>query len=112
MNLKHCTFAAAAAALMGLGSVAQAQTTLPEDANTHGSTIIIVTPPEAGAPGSAAVFAPVDDADRPLTRDEVKSEARSAVSEGSIPRGERGQADQTQHLQPSVEDEQQRAARP
>ena len=100
MDFKH--YAIAAASVLALASGVQAQTSdaLP-GTERQGDTIIIVTPPDAGTPGSTAVFTPMDDADRTLTRDEVKAETRSAVREGQIPRGEQGQADETQHTQPA-----------
>jgi hypothetical protein len=43
---------------------------------------------------------------------ELVERARAALARGDIPRGELGQADQTQHLQPSLDDELHRSARP
>jgi len=101
MELKH--YAIAAASVLALASGAQAQTSdVPSETGTQGNTIIIVTPPDAATDtqGSSAVFTPIDDANRAPTREEVRSETRSAVRQGQIPRGELGQADQTQHTQP------------
>ena len=101
MELKH--YAIAAASVLALASSVQAQTTVQPETDTKGNTIIIVTPPDAATDtqGSTAVFTPIDDANRTLTRDEIKSETRSAVRQGQIPRGELGQADETQHTQPA-----------
>jgi len=102
MELKH--YAIAAASALALASGVQAQTTeVQPGTDTQGNTIIIVTPPDAATDtqGSTAVFTPMDDANRTLTRDEIKSETRSAVRQGQIPRGELGQADETQHTQPA-----------
>ena len=102
MELKH--YAIAAASALALASGVQAQTTEVQPAtDTQGNTIIIVTPPDAATDtqGSTAVFTPMDEANRTLTRDEIKSETRSAVRQGQIPRGELGQADETQHTQPA-----------
>jgi hypothetical protein len=95
--------AAAACALFALGAGVQAQTTqeqvLPVES---GNAIIIVTPPDdsTGAPGSTAVFTPLDNAaNAPPSRAEVKAEARQAVQSGEQPRGELGPADATDHGQ-------------
>jgi hypothetical protein len=112
MELKHYAIAAAALAAFSMGAQAQTTDVVP-GTDAQGNTIIIVTPPDAdGAPGSAAVFTPMQDPSRPMTRAEVKAETRNAVRQGDIPRGELGQADQTQHLQPSLDDELHRSARP
>ena len=102
MELKH--YAIAAASVLALASGVQAQTSdVPAGTEAQGNTIIIVTPPDAATDtqGSTAVFTPMDDANRSLTREEIRSETRSAVRQGQIPRGELGQADETQHTQPA-----------
>jgi hypothetical protein len=102
MELKHYAIVAASALAFAGGVQAQTSDVQPET-DRQGDTIIIVTPPDAATntPGSSAVFTPMDDANRTLTRDEIKSETRSAVRQGQIPRGELGQADETQHTQPA-----------
>jgi hypothetical protein len=111
MELKH--YAIAAASALALASGAQAQTTEVQP-DTQGNTIIIVTPPDAATDtqGSTAVFTPTDAANRSMTREEIKTETRSAVRQGQIPRGELGQADQTQHTQPADTDDLRSANRP
>ena len=112
MELKHYAIVAASALAFAGGVQAQTSDVQPET-DTQGNTIIIVTPPDAATDtqGSTAVFTPMDDANRTMTRDEIKAEARSAVRQGQIPRGELGQADETQHTQP-VENTDLRANRP
>jgi hypothetical protein len=112
MELKH--YAIAAASVLALASGVQAQTTVQPETDTQGNTIIIVTPPDAATDtqGSTAVFTPMDDANRTMTREEIKSEARSAVRQGQIPRGELGQADETQHTQPVESTDLRNANRP
>ena len=102
MELKHYAIAAASALALASGVQAQTSDVQPET-DSQGNTIIIVTPPDAATDtqGSTAVFTPMDDANRTMTRDEIKAEARSAVRQGQIPRGELGQADETQHTQPA-----------
>lgn len=111
MELKH--YAIAAASVLALASGAQAQTSdVPSETDTQGNTIIIVTPPDAATQGSTAVFTPIDDTNRALTREEIRSETRDAVRQGQIPRGELGQADETQHTQPVDSYELRNANRP
>ena len=97
MQRKHIAIAAALSSLLAVGA-SQAQTVIVpvEPATTvapsGADTILIVTPSDNS--GTA-----MRDDSMPLSRAEVKADARQATKDGGTPRGEQIYADQERHMQ-------------